>query len=224
MIATDEPADAGTRIADRRRMIAAGIVAAAGAIVGGRTSPAAATTPPTTPPATGGGSEPSASAPAESAPPTTAPGRPTAADVELLRPLQSAELAAKELYRAAGADDPVLGALAESHQAYADVLAALLGGSSERDDTLYEERLGDFESSDVAAVSSAGYELESALVSTHADVLGQLEAIDGATTLASILIVESRHCAVLADLSGRGDDLDALLINRSPALTTATGV
>ena len=41
------------------------------------------------------------------------------------------------------------------------------------------------------------------------------EGTDGVRVIASILIVESRHCAVLADLSGGGDDVDLLFENEA---------
>jgi F0F1-type ATP synthase epsilon subunit len=50
-------------------------------------------------------------------------------------------------------------------------------------------------------------------VATHLDLLGRFEAVDSATTISGILLVESRHCTVLADAGGRGDDLDAMLSN-----------
>jgi hypothetical protein len=62
-------------------------------------------------------------------------------------------------------------------------------------------------------VATAGYDLESAAVATHTELLGRLTNADAAKLIASVLAMEARHCAVLADLSGRGDDLDVLLVN-----------
>jgi Ferritin-like domain len=199
--------------ASRRWLITAGVAGAAASLVRARS--AAATTPPSPP------------APEQTEPPPTAasvPAEPTEGDVELLRFLQSAELAAHDLYQAAvdaGADSEVFATFADNHQAYADLLSGLLGGPERPLDSLYSEHQDAFESSDVAAVAEGAYDLESTLVATHADVIGQLEGTDGATALASVLVVEARMCAVLADLAGQGDDLDALLENDADALSQA---
>ena len=73
----------------------------------------------------------------------------------------------------------------------------------------------------MAAVAAAGYDLESTLVATHTELLRALEGTDGAEMLASILIVEARNCAVLADLAGNGDDLDALFVNDAEPLAVS---
>lgn len=198
--------------ASRRWLITAGVAGAAASLVRARS--AAATTPPSPPP------------PVQTqAPPTAAsvPAAPTESDGELLRFVQSAELAARDLYRAAveaGADDPVIATFADNHQAYADLLSGILGGPEPRLDSLYSEHQDAFASSDVAAVAEDAYELESTLVATHADVLGQLEGINGATAIASVLVVEARMCAVLADLAGQSDDFDALFENDADALSS----
>ena len=62
-------------------------------------------------------------------------------------------------------------------------------------------------------MATAGYDLESAAVATHTEVLGRLANGDAAKLIASMLAMEARHCAVLADMSGRGDDLNVLLVN-----------
>jgi hypothetical protein len=41
--------------------------------------------------------------------------------------------------------------------------------------------------------------------------------------VASVLIVESRHAAVLADLGGQGDDLDAVLVNTATPFPVESG-
>jgi Ferritin-like domain len=153
-------------------------------------------------------------------PATTPPGEPTGADTELLAALQGLELAARDLYQAAldaGASDDggVLETLRANHEGYANVISGLIGGAAPqtRDEALFEQFQADFDTSDVEAVATAGYDFESSAVATHLDALGGLEGTDGAKTVASIVIVESRHCAVLADLGGQGDDLDALLVN-----------
>lgn len=179
------------------------------------------------------------------APATTPPsqpdtGAPTGADAESLQFMLGAELAARDLYRAAhaeGAATPVpdlIVVLADNHGAYADSLAAIIGESANEaaDAAVFDERLADFETTDVPALADAAYQLESQLVVTHVQLVGELRNRDAAELLASILISEARHCAILADLSGNGNDLEALLENPAEPLsspvssdtaTTATG-
>ncbi|MDQ3390242.1 MAG: ferritin-like domain-containing protein [Actinomycetota bacterium] len=179
------------------------------------------------------------------APATTPPsqpdtGAPTGADAESLQFMLGAELAARDLYRAAhaeGAATPVpdlIVVLADNHGAYADSLAAIIGASANEsaDAGVFEERQADFETSDVPALAGAAYQLESELVATHIELVGEMRNRDAAELLASILISEARHCAIVADLSGNGNDLEALLENPAEPLsspvssdtaTTATG-
>ncbi|HEX4982461.1 MAG TPA: ferritin-like domain-containing protein, partial [Ilumatobacteraceae bacterium] len=117
-------------------------------------------------------------------------------------------------YEAAGADDPLFGALADQHEAYAQGIASFIGEPADtRDDGVYDERESAFAASDRTVVATAGYDLESAAVATHTALLGRLESADAAKLIASMLAMEARHCAVLADMSGRGDDLNVLLVN-----------
>jgi hypothetical protein len=162
-------------------------------------------------------------------PATTPPGQPTGGDKELLATLQGMELAARDLYQTAldaGADDEggVVKTLRDSHEGYANAVSGLIGGAAPqtRDDALFEQFRADFDKSDVTAVADAGYDFESAAVATYLDALGSLEGADGAKTVASILIVESRSCAVLANLGGHGDDLDAVLVNDASPLDLGT--
>lgn len=156
-------------------------------------------------------------------PATTPPERPTSADTALLAGLQGLELAARDLYQEAidaGADDGagVLATLRSNHEGYANRISGLIGGAAPqaRNDLVFDQFSADFDTADVEAVAAAGYDLESGAVATYLDALGALEGTEGASVAASILIVESRHAAVLADLGGQGDDLDAVLT------TTAT--
>ena len=201
----------------RRRLLAAGVAGTALSVVGGRVG-SAKTTPPT--------SEPPTSPPPTSPPPTTPPQRPTEADTEILTALQGLELAARDLYQAAldaGASDEagVLATLRSNHEGYANGISGLIGGAAPQtpDEALFEEFVGDFETSDLEAVAAAGYDFESSVVATYLEALGEIEGIDGAALAASILIVASRQCAVLADLGGQGDDLDALLVNDATPLS-----
>ena len=144
------------------------------------------------------------------------------ADLALLRFVQTLELAASDLYAAAvaaGADDPVFGVLVDQHKAYAEGIAGFVGEPANiRNEELYGELESAFAVSDQAAVATAGYDLESAAVATHLEVLARLENVDGAKLVASMLAMEARHCVVLADMSGRGDDLDVLLVNTADSL------
>jgi Ferritin-like domain len=179
------------------------------------------TAPPTSPPA---------SAPVDSAPVTTeeeAPLRPTDADIELLGFAQSFELTARDLYQAAldgGLADgdlaDVFTALRDNHGEYANRLSGILGvdAQQQRDDALFDELVGSFEGGDLTAVATAGRELEATAVATHSDLIGRLEGIDGIAAVASIVVVEARQGAVLADVAGDGDDLDAILRDEAEPL------
>jgi hypothetical protein len=172
------------------------------------------TAPPTSPPT---------SAPVDSAPAATEaaiPSRPTGADVELLGFAQSFELTARDLYQAAldgGLADgdlaDVFTTLRDNHGEYANRLSGILGvdAQQQRDDALFDELVADFEGGDAAAVATAGRELEATAVATHTDLIGQLEGIDGIAAVASFVVVEARHGAILGDVAGDGDDLDAML-------------
>lgn len=188
----------------RRRVLAAGLAGTALA-VSGRTAVASA------PPAT---------------PPETSPGRPTAGDVELLGFAQSLEIAARDLFQLAidedadGDEDRVLRACRDIHQSNTDAFSAMLGtgAPNARDDAIFDEWSQQFTTSSLEDAAAAGYDFESVVVATHIDLVGELEGLDGARTLAAIITTESRLCTVLADLSGRGDDLDALFLNEADAL------
>jgi hypothetical protein len=157
---------------------------------------------------------------------SSSPRRPTAADVELLAVAQQFELAARELYDlalAAGDTDggdaggapAVFATIRENHDEYASALSALIGVAAPhvRDDATFEAMAAGFDSADAASVAATAYELESAAVANHLDFVGQLESAEAARVLTSLLLVESQHCTVLADLAGDGSDLAALLYN-----------
>jgi Ferritin-like domain len=168
--------------------------------------------------------------PADASTPPTPPDRPTDADTEVLAALQGLELAARDLYQTAldaGASDEagVLSTLRANHEGYANGISGLIGGAAPQtaDDAVFAQFEADFDTSDLVAVADAGYEFESSVVATHLEALGRIEGIDGAALVASILIVESRQCAVLADIGGHGDDLDALLVNDAAPLSLSEG-
>lgn len=167
---------------------------------------------------------------ASAAPETTAPGttttappkRPTEADIELLGAAQSFEWAAATLYNGAleraSLDDtsrPVIVAMAEHHEAYAQALSSLLGRQAPNvaDESLLAGA-GDFEADPLGQ----GYLLESALVATHTDLLGALQGVDGAALIASIMVVEARHGTVLADLAGLTELGDLLVDDEQAAI------
>ena len=181
----------------------------------------ARTTPPTD--ETTGSSEPSGS----SAPTTTsAPRQPTSSDLVLLQFAMSMEMTARDLYQAsidAGADDPLVSVLRNNHRAYVDIIRAVLGTHAldRRNEQLYDEHAGAFEETDITALAEAAYDFESTAVATNTELLRSLQNIDAAKRIASILIVEARHCTVLADAAGLGDDLDALFVNDAEPLAVS---
>jgi len=143
----------------------------------------------------------------------------------LLGAVQAIELSVRDLYAAAigaGAGDDVYVGIRDNHRAYADLLSGLLGRAApdQRDQQLYDDQLMAFEAGGTD-LATAAYDLESALVATHGDLLGQLVGTDGARAIAAVLMAEARHCAVLADVAGLGDDFTALFDNDAEPLALA---
>ena len=199
----------------RRRLLAAGFSGTALGLLGSR---AVSASPDTTIPTSDEGSVPAATTT------TLPPARPTEADVPLLQFAESFELTARDLYQAAidaGAEDEVLTAIRDNHQAYASIIKGMLGtaGALSRSDAVYDQFEADFATADVPTLAVAAYDLESTAVATHTELLRELEGIDGAHLIASILVVEARQAAVLADLGGRGDDFDAMFENDAEPLS-----
>lgn len=162
---------------------------------------------------------------------TTAPAkRPSTDDVTLLGFAQSVELAARDLYDVAlgtsgfDADQrAVIATIRESHDAYAASLSAILGRLAPQTPNPVVDSLSSSFAGETSTVLAAAYTLESTAVATHTDILGKLQGTDGATLIASILIVEARHGTVLAYLNGK-TELDDLLVNdEADALTPAEG-
>ncbi len=210
-----EPAAADSAL--RRRLLGIGLGGAAVSLLPFLVGRANATTPTTGPSDT------------TAATTTTAPPKqPTDDDVSLLGFSQSVELAARNLYDVAlGTDDfddnmrAVLATIRESHDAYAASLSAILGRQAPQTVNPVFDTLQSSFSGDKQSVLDAAYALESTAVATHTDVLGKLQATDGASLIASILIVEARHGTVLAYMNG-STDLDELLVdNEADALTPA---
>ena len=210
----------------RRRVLAAGVTGTALGLLGGRVASASTDT---TQPSQGGST--SSSAPGTTAAPATTttlpPKRPTEGDVTLLNFAEGVELAARDLYKAAidaGTKDDLVTMLEANHRGYGDVLRGLLGTESRPErNAAYDQLVDRFKVSDVKALAAVGYDLESTLAATHVALLGKLEGTDGARAIASILIVEARQAAVLADASGKGADFDALFNDTATALTPPSG-
>ena len=169
--------------------------------------------------------------PASTAPTTTAPPRrPTDHDVELLADAQRVELTARGLYdqaiAAGGWSDTeasVITTIREAHEAAAQALAGMLGPDApgEMASNLYASMVNDFKGS-VGDRFEAAYGLESALVATHAQILGELVGIDGATLIAAVQSAQARHGTVLAVLSGQTVvSTQLVLIESAPLDVTA---
>jgi len=121
------------------------------------------------------------------------------------------ELSARDLYQAAidaGATGTAWAILAGQHSQYAQRLAGLTGISANTaDQIVYDARVASFQGDRPA---NAAYDLENTLVATHAALLAQIASANVANVLASIVTMESRQAAYLAERSGRGNNFDAL--------------
>jgi len=152
---------------------------------------------------------------------TEAARRPTQADVAPLGFMQQVETAIVALYDSAlareGLDETsrsVLSAIRESHQGYGQAVGAMLGQAApEKSETTsfteFELGLGDGSIAEIAEIAEAAYRVEAIALATHLDLIGKLEATDGGRLLASIAVMEARHCTVLSHLAGR-TGLDSL--------------
>jgi hypothetical protein len=132
------------------------------------------------------------------------------------------ELAARDLYDAAiaaGAADPLWGALREQHESYAQRLAGLVGASATGADAdLFGELASTF---GVADPATAATELENTLVAGHIARLADVSGTDIVSALASIIASESRHAVVAARLAGQTDP-EALFVNPLTPSTEAS--
>lgn len=203
----------------RRRLLAAGFAGTTLGLLGSRAVSASPDT--STPPTDEGSTSPADDA--TTAPPLT----PTEDDIPRLQFAHALERAARELYQAAfdaGLEDETLASLRDNHQAYAEVLHGLLGteGGQRADESVVLRFRSRFASGDVSRVVEAAYDLESAAVATHTALIGELQGLDGAHLLASIAVVEARHVVVLADMAGRGGDVDAMFRNEAEPLSAST--
>ena len=198
-------------------------------------------TPPATSPAsTNAGSEPAAG----STTTTTAPPlNPSRADKVLLQLAESVELAARDLYQsvlpsptadtssssssepagsALGDYEGLFTTLRENHEEYANSIAGLVGESAvPRSREVYDKFADRFTTTDVTELAAAAYDLESMLVATHPEVIGELVGTDGADALAAAVIVEARQASALAAVAGKLDDLDVMLVNSAEPVSLA---
>jgi hypothetical protein len=162
---------------------------------------------------------------------TAPPKRPTDSDIALLTAAQKAEFTALALYGLAtarvkgwsAAETTVVTTLASSHQAYANAFSGMLGriAPNAADETI----LGKFDpkfTGSPADVLKAAADLESALVATHLDILGQLQGVNGATQIAAIVTAEARHVTALRDLAG-STSLSDLLVDTEAASLLGNG-
>ena len=150
---------------------------------------------------------------------TTPPRRPTAADNALLTFAQKVEMTVRDLYDEAinaqvftdAAVAETVTTIREAHEAYSQSLSGLLGrvAPNTRDETLFKDLQQGFAGDD-ASVAAAAADLENIAVATHTDLLGQLVGTDGATLIASILVVEARFATVLHALAGATSLADQL--------------
>jgi hypothetical protein len=78
-------------------------------------------------------------------------------------------------------------------------------------------------SGDRSSVLDAMYTLESTAVATYTEMLSQLQGTDGASLMASILIMEACHGTVLAYMNGSTNLDELLVVPEAAALTPAEG-
>ena len=210
----------------RRRVLAAGLTGTALGLLGGRVASASpdtteptddSSTPPTTADAAGDDDHAAAEAPDRRA------------DIVLLNFAEIVELAARDLYQAsidAGAKDDLITLLLANHRGYADVIRGILGTRFAR----RPQRRAVRRASRPASRSPTRQALAAGRLRPRVDARRHphrparpARGHDGARTIASILIVEARQAAVLADVAGNGGDFDALFDDSATALTLPSG-
>ncbi len=138
----------------------------------------------------------------------------SSSELELLKFAQGLELALHDLYDEAlhiDKDSAAWTVMADSHESFAQAIAGLAGlSANERNNDLFNNFKDAIRGND--RVQTA-YDLESAAAATHIDLIGKLTDSGAAEVISSIAIAESRHCVVLADVLGKGNDLGATLTN-----------
>lgn len=142
-------------------------------------------------------------------PRSTPPAQPTEADKQLLQFAQGVEIAAHDLYKKAadsgkfaGDELAMITMFGEHHIMYAQAINGLIGkaATNQRNESLYSTHVGQLGSAQTAY--NALRNVENTLAATNTDILGQLQGIDAARVLASIITVEARQAAVFGTLPG----------------------
>jgi hypothetical protein len=138
----------------------------------------------------------------------------SSSELDLLKFAQGLELALHDLYDQALEVDKNSAAwtvMADSHESFAQAIAGLAGlSANQRNDDLFNTYREAIRGAD--RIKTA-YDLESAAAATHIDLIGKLSDAGAAEVVASIAAAESRHCVVLADVLGNGNDLGMTLTN-----------
>jgi hypothetical protein len=141
-------------------------------------------------------------------------------DVSLAEFAIANELAARDLYDqaiGAGASEAIWSVLREQHESYAQRIAGIVGvPANTRNEALYASLSDGF---NTATPATAAFELESVTAATSIDLLSSVADPAPADALASIAAMESRHATVLAAMSGRGNDFDALFESSATPIT-----
>ncbi len=142
-------------------------------------------------------------------PRSTPQAQPTEVDKQLLQFAQGVEIAANDLYKKAadsgkfaGDELAMITMFGEHHNMYAQAINGLIGSAStnKRNESLYSAHVGQMGSAQTAY--NALRNVENTLAVTNTDILGQLQGIDAARVLASIITVEARQAAVFGTLPG----------------------
>ena len=138
--------------------------------------------------------------------------RPTQEDTGPLGFMQQIENAVVRLYDTALAGDAldetsraVFATIRESHQGYGQAAGALLGQEAPTEAEIDIPELADldFGASSVRELADAAYQAEAIALTTHLDTIGRITGTEGGRMLASIAVMEARHCVVLSELAGR---------------------
>lgn len=155
---------------------------------------------------------------------TAPPLQPTALDKETLNIALGVELAIRDLYAdivAAGnlsdEESPVILLIHSHHVAYAQSLGGLLGRAAinKRNNDTYAEFSGNLKGT-FASIASQLVAIENGAVTRHIDSLNQLEGLNGATLIASIISIESRHAAALGSVTKK--PLNAIIENNQASI------
>ena len=163
---------------------------------------------------------------------TEPPKRPTSDDTELLGFVQGVEMAAASLYDMTlgitsfdETEHTMLAILAQSHRSYGQSLAGLLGRSAPNkvDQSVLTTFSEAFGSGNIDQILDAASTLESTLVATNIQAIGELSGTDAANLMASIVTIEGRHGTVIADMLGAKKLADLLVDEEAAPLMAGKG-